>query len=100
MAEEVSDLPIALRRCKRARSPVNYREADMVKLPRASRSEDKLYPVTILEQDNDKVKVHYIGYSSSYDEWKDEDELVEEEGEPSTSMATYQPFSLYYNLRL
>ena len=96
-----SDLPIALRRCKRTRSPVNYREADMVKLPRASRSQDKIYPVTIVEQDSDKVKVHYIGYSSDYDEWKNEDELIEEGGGPSLEIqATYQPYSLYYCLRL
>ena len=95
-----TDLPIALRRCKRTRSPVNYREADMVKLPRASRSQDRLYPVTILEQDCAKVIVHYIGYSSNYDEWKYEDELVDEGGESCESQAAYQPYSLYYNLRL
>ena len=98
--ESSDELPIALRRCKRTRSPVNYREADMVKLPRASRSQDKVYPVTILEQNSDKVKVHYIGYSSIYDEWKYEDELIEEGGGPSESQATYQPYSLYHNLRL
>ena len=59
MMAEADSLPIALRRGKRTRIPVNYREADMVKLPRVSRSQDKTYPITILEQDSDKVKVHY-----------------------------------------
>jgi hypothetical protein len=95
------DLPIALRRGRRSRDPVNYREAESLKLPRASTSQppkSKLYPVTVLEQDSDKVKVHYVGYSSTYDEWKYEDEVVEEEGEEQS--VAYQPYSLYSNLRV
>ena len=41
----------------------------------------------------------YIGYSSNYDEWKYEDELVEEDGGPSESQATYLPYSLFHNLK-
>lgn len=99
-----TDLPIALRRGKRDRSTVNYREVEALKLPRASRSQpssrDKLYSVTILEQDEDKVKVHYVGYSSIYDEWKHENELEEDEEAACESPDTYKPYSLYDNLRL
>ncbi len=48
-------------------------------LPRSSRkkSQDTLYPLEILEHEAGKVKVHYIGYGSSDDEWRDEDEIVD-----------------------
>jgi len=48
----------------------NYRDLDTIKLPRAQRIKDKLYPLEIVGRDGDRVKVHYIGYSSQYDEWR------------------------------
>ena len=50
--------------------------ADM-KLPRAwpKTVEAKLYPVDIVEEEEDRVKVHYIGYDSAHDEWKNREEL-------------------------
>jgi len=41
-----------------------------VKLPRAwpKTVEAKLYPVDIVEEEEDRVKVHYIGYDSAHDE--------------------------------
>ena len=36
-----------------------------------------LYPVEVLEHEAGKVKIHYIGYGSSDDEWKEEEELVD-----------------------
>ena len=38
-------------------------------------SRDRLYPIEVVQTDGDRVKVHYIGYSDIYDEWKDKDEL-------------------------
>ena len=35
----------------------------------------KLYSVEIIEREDDRVKVHYVGYSSKYDEWKDKSEF-------------------------
>ena len=74
--------PIATRRARRSLNPVNYKELENIKLPKASRpkasvSKPKLYPVTILEgeSNNDQVKIHYVGYSSDYDEWRDLCEL-------------------------
>lgn len=100
---EAENLPIALRRGKRKLGEVNYNEADSLRLPRASSSrvEDKLYPVTVLEEDSDRVKVHYVGYSSEHDEWKYRGQLTDLEPEegPSTS-SVYQPYSLYNNLRM
>ena len=50
----------------------NYKDLADVKLPRAQpqMTESKLYPVEIVEEEEDQVKVHYIGYDSAYDEWK------------------------------
>ena len=37
---------------------------------------DKLYPISVLEHDSKgKVKIHYVGYGSEYDQWKDAAEL-------------------------
>ena len=54
------------------------------------------------------MKVHYVGYSSSYDEWRDESELEstvvnEPEESHEDSMCgecSREPFSLYKHLML
>ena len=75
--EDQESLPIALRRCKRQRNT----EADFVKLPKAEhvKQEAKLYPVTVTEEKSEGekalVKIHYVGYSSDWDEWRYEGEL-------------------------
>lgn len=61
----------------------NYRDLADLKLPRArklkSESVDRLYAVEVVEKDEEggKVKVHYVGYGPEYDEWKDDEEIVE-----------------------
>lgn len=50
-----------------------------VPLPRKERVNlNKLYDIEVVEEDleNDKVKIHYVGYSSRYDEWKCRSEIV------------------------
>ena len=52
---------------------VDYRQLADVRLPparvsRKRKARNDLYPVDILERTD---RVHYIGYSSSHDEWKD-----------------------------
>ena len=42
----------------------------------SSSSKSDLFPVTVVEQAGSRCKVHYVGYSSCYDEWKDCNELV------------------------
>lgn len=97
------DLPIAQRRCKRQRKEVNYKETEFLKLPRAESVKPKLYPVTITERNSDKVKIHFVGYSEEYDEWRDEDELenieAEDQSQDPDPVTPYQPFSIYSNLR-
>ena len=38
-------------------------------------SKNQLYDIEIINQDGSRVKVHYIGYSSEYDEWKPKTEV-------------------------
>ena len=39
--------------------------------------EDKLYPVEVTERALNRVKIHYIGYGSDDDEWRDADDIVD-----------------------
>ena len=52
----------------------NYKSIeDGVKLPRRARvsvDSKKLYPVSVIEEEDDRVKIHYEGYSDEYDEWR------------------------------
>ena len=91
----------------RQRERLNYRELADVKLPRArkkSKTEsDELYPVEVVHSDSEgRVKVHYLGYSSCHDEWRDGSELVPLEPNSARETASdsnlYSPFSLYYEL--
>lgn len=57
----------------------NYRELSEVKLPRAQCWRGTtLYELEIVEEDvyTNKVKVHYVGYGSDDDEWRDRTEIV------------------------
>ena len=96
-----------LRRSQR-RSFSSYRDLLSCKIPRIRRAStkkydaQKLYSVEIIEREDDRVKVHYVGYSSKYDEWKDKFEIefsqcdrVEDE-----VANIYEPFSLYKDLSL
>ena len=86
--------------------PINYKELSDVKIPRirqsnAARDQERLYPVKVVEEDSERYKVHYVGYSHSFDEWKDEEVVSLEEdalvgGQDSCS--TTQRFSLYREL--
>jgi len=82
----------------------NYRDLDTIKLPRAQRIKDKLYPVEIVGRDGDRVKVHYIGYSSQYDEWRLSSDLETLKIKDSTrggqqlELDPYQPFDLHREL--
>ena len=62
---------------------MNY--LDDLSLPRARRdktkavSPDRLYPLRVVEEDEERqlVKVHYEGYSATYDEWRPRDEIID-----------------------
>ena len=61
----------------RSKRRINYREAS-VRLPRAERVQarsDKLFLVEVVEKEDKHVKVHYVGFSTNYEEWRQESEL-------------------------
>ena len=82
----------------------NYKDLADTKLPRARRSvkqnADKLYAVEIVEANEDKVKIHYTGYSSKYDEWRAREDIVEPSSSEQSSghIELYQPFNVHTHL--
>ena len=78
-------------RSKRSVGKVDYKDLADIKLPKrnwvtcrrkASSDQSVLYRLKILECNEDRVKVRYIGYGSKYDEWRSSDEIVDlEEGD-------------------
>ena len=65
-------------------------------LPKVSRKREAcLYPVTILEDDRSRFKVHYVGYSDLYDEWKDYSDVEELDVDAEIDA---NPFSLHGEL--
>ena len=66
---------------------VDYKELVTLKLPQ-SRADDRcndstLYPVEVIEEDTvaGRVKIHYVGYSARYHEWRDNNDIVDTSGE-------------------
>ena len=78
----------------RKRARPNYKEPTESDIylpsrdPKSSRphptrkSDSLLYPIEILEEESNKFKIHYIGYSSKYDEWKDKDDVIDLHDDP------------------
>ena len=64
----------------RAQQKKDYKKLTEAHLPRirATKRVDKLYELEIIEEDtiNSKVKVHYTGYGSDDDEWRDKQDIV------------------------
>lgn len=93
----------------------NYRQLSIVTIPRINRTrtQDKLYPVEVVERNGSQVKIHYIGYDNSTDEWRELTDLVHStnSGDTNNSKTTnnssnnidntiIQPYSLYNELRI
>ena len=76
-----SPLLMATRYDLRSKDRKNYKELSEVKLPRSQhriQRDTTLYELEIVEEDvyTNRVKVHYIGYESDDDEWRDRTEIV------------------------
>ena len=83
----------------------DYKSLADVKLPKAKHvrqggaSTRGLYPVEIVDEDDSQYKVHYIGYSNSYGEWKTCEELVRLDSTKSSAPdSIIEQFSLYKEL--
>ena len=50
----------------------------------------KLYPVSVIEEEDDRVKIHYEGYSDEYDEWRSKSDI-----KSIKKLEVYQPFELH-----
>ena len=80
----------------RKRTCPNYKEPSLSSIyiegsrpPKQSRKVETVYPIRIVEEESEssskKYKVHYIGYSKRFDEWKSEEEIFnigEEDQDP------------------
>ena len=90
---------------------VNYRELACVdeKLPRLPRKSSQsaqgssdnddggaLYPISVVDRDDTRVLVHYVGYDSHFDEWREERDLV---NMPSPCLTT-ECYDLHHDLAL
>ena len=98
----------------RSKRRINYCEASDVRLPRAERVQarsDKLFPVEVVEKEDKRVKVHYVGFSTTYDKWREESELesvytseTSQEAASSEDMVcdgcSFEPFSLHNYLKV
>ena len=88
----------------RQRPRVNYREAADVKLPKPEKKPETLYPIEITESDSQgRVKIHYLGYNTEYDEWRDSQDVIDLSQtkavhDSSGTVESYTPFSLYFEL--
>ena len=85
----------------RSQATKNYKDTSTPRLPRAERIQhdpDRLYAVEVLEKDEKRVKVHYVGYSTVHDEWRDVEDIVPPSDEPvkgALQMELYCPFELH-----
>ena len=95
---ESASQEIERRRSSRAKPLVNYKDLADVKLLNArllkpkEKADNKLYPIDIVEQQDNRVRIHYVGYASEWRERSDLEWIEEEETPP------YQPYSLYSSL--
>ncbi|XP_069106908.1 uncharacterized protein [Argopecten irradians] len=56
---------------------VSYAEKDTARSYSRPSDGDKLWPITVEDSKNKKVRIHYIGWPRRYDEWRNREDLVE-----------------------
>ena len=86
----------------------NYKELSQLNLPKSSikrrrKVSKKLYPISVIEKQENRVKIHYIGYEDHFDEWRDEAEVETlQDTEETESIAepceVLEPYSFYRDL--
>lgn len=64
--------------------------------PRVKEKPNKLYEIEVIAEDHEQelVKVHYVGYSSEYDEWKQRSEVVIRPPSNTTQTDYSSPFDV------
>ena len=58
---------------------------------------DPFYPIEVLERTSDRVKIHWIGYDSKYDEWHNEED-IEGIAESKPGVEQYHVLGFYKEL--
>ena len=96
MADQISG------RTLRKRKRVNYKSLTELSLPKARRvqNQEKLYPVEVVEREDNRVKIHYVGYDSSHDEWHEYDDIVHLTTSPDVDKTLLHPFHSMLTLGL
>ena len=61
---------------------------------------DKLYAVEVVEEEGERVKIHYVGYDDRFDEWRQKEEIknVSEHGGQQLEIEPYERFDLHQEL--
>ena len=77
-----------------------YHEMAELCLPRPEKVEEKLYPVEVLERRKERLRIHYVGYDSIHDEWRNEDKIADMEHSEAgvLQIEDYKPFDLHFEL--
>ena len=70
----------------------NYSELSDVKLPKSRKTvpmkqDEKLYAIEVIEENDTQVKIHYTGFGSEHDEWRNREDVV-----PPKELERYKPF--------
>ena len=66
---------------KRSRTPsiaaveATYSQAPSLQ-PRKACPSDHVFDIEVIAEEGHRVKIHYIGYDSSFDEWKTKEEII------------------------
>ena len=58
----------------------------------------KLYSIEVVATRNTKVRIHYIGYSDQYDEWREANDLVPINQTSSNNTKVIKPYNLHIEL--
>ena len=86
----------------RQRSTVTIVEVSPLSLPRrrATSSLKNLYDIEIVDEDEekDKVRIHYVGYSSEYDEWRNRSEIVVRPPQTTVTRVPSRVDSVFFEL--
>lgn len=93
----------------RDRPRANYKEPSESDIPllkpkKPKSSKSDVFPIEVVDEDATRVKVHYLGYSHSHDEWKPKQDIINLDGDDDLVGADEEPgglverFSLHQDL--
>ena len=72
----------------------DYKQLSTVHFPRPKsvRNTDNLYELKVIDDVyTSRVKVHYVGYGSEYDEWRDKADIVNLKTQPGRQTTCMKP---------